>query len=191
MLLDVRTSPEYGAAHVEDSVNVNVTAGGFGERVRMIVPTGAELVLVAGTAEQVRAAIAALADDHRVLGTLAIEPERWREAGLVVRETPQIEPAALATRAEAEDSLQILDVREQQEWEQGHVPGAHFVPFHELAQRTNELDPRRAVAIYCATSQRSSIAASILERAGFRDIANVTGGITAWTAVGLPIERGL
>lgn len=191
MLLDVRTSPEYGAAHVEDSVSVNVTAGGFRERVRMIVPTGAELVLVAGTAEQGRAAIAALTDDYLVLGTLTIEPERWREAGLAIRETPQLEPADLATRAEAEDSLQILDVREQQEWEQGHLPDARFVPFHELAQRANELDPRRAVAVYCATGQRSSIAASILERAGFRDVANVAGGITAWTAAGLPIERGL
>jgi len=188
VVLDVRPPDAYGGAHIAGAINVNVAASGFGERARMIIPIGTTLVLVGGDVDQVRSAAAALADEYPIGGALAAEPDRWCRAGLAVRETPQLEPATLAARMAGGDALQVLDVRERREWDQGHLANARFIPFYDLLTRTDELDPQRPVAVYCATGQRSSIAASILERAGFRDVANVAGGITAWTKAGLPTE---
>lgn len=190
VVLDVRPPDAYGRAHLAGAINVNLAASGFGERVRMIVPIGTALVLVGGDLGQVRAATTALADQYPIRGALAGDPDGWRRAGLTLRETPQLEPAALAAQLASQDAPQVLDVREQREWDQGHLSNAHFIPFHRLPTRTDELDPQRPVAVYCATGQRSSIAASILERAGFRDVVNVAGGITAWTKAGLPTQPG-
>jgi len=188
VVLDVRPPDAYGAAHVAGAVNVNLAASGFGERVRLVVPSGAGLVLVGGDDDQIRRATTALADGSPILGALGAEPDRWRRAGLEVRRTQQIEPAALAALMDDASGLLVLDVREQREWDEGHLPDARFIPFHELPRRTGELDPARPVTLYCATGQRSSIAASILERAGFREVSNVVGGIVAWTKAGLPTQ---
>ena len=84
-----------------------------------------------------------------------------------------------ARLAEGAD-LQVLDVRRPAEWRAGHIAGAVHIPLNELPARAGELDREAPVAIICASGYRSSIATSVLERAGLPAVINVVGGMNAW-----------
>jgi rhodanese-related sulfurtransferase/rubrerythrin len=74
----------------------------------------------------------------------------------------------------------LVDVRQPEEYEQGHIPGARLIPVGRLPDRVSELDPQKTTIVYCAAGVRSRAAASILERAGFREVHSMSGGIHAW-----------
>ena len=78
------------------------------------------------------------------------------------------------------DHIAVLDVRERGEVEAGAMENSVRVPLGQLQDRTGELDRDKLVVVHCKGGYRSSIATSILRRAGFRDIANLTGGFDAW-----------
>ena len=77
----------------------------------------------------------------------------------------------------------VVDVRTTREWNAGHVEGAVHIPLGELARRASELPRDRTVATMCEGGYRSSLAASVLSRAGIDQLVNVTGGMAAWRAL--------
>ncbi|MCC6705234.1 MAG: rhodanese-like domain-containing protein [Thermomicrobiales bacterium] len=84
---------------------------------------------------------------------------------------------------------QLLDIREQDEWDAYRIPGARFIPLGQLAQRAEELEPERPVIVYCKSGVRSMHAVEILQSTGRKDAASMTGGIIAWYEAGQPIEQ--
>ncbi|MBX6342693.1 MAG: rhodanese-like domain-containing protein, partial [Thermomicrobiaceae bacterium] len=80
--------------------------------------------------------------------------------------------------------------REPSEWQSGHIAGAQHVPFYRVAEDLRWLDPERPVAVICGSGERSVIAASLLRSLGLQRSASVRGGMDAWRAAGLPVERG-
>ncbi len=82
----------------------------------------------------------------------------------------------------------LLDVREQDEWDAGHAPGAIHVPMSELQQRFTELPERDSTLIICRSGQRSDAVAHALARIGRPGCANVSGGMQAWKSAGLVME---
>lgn len=84
----------------------------------------------------------------------------------------------------------ILDVRSPGEFHRGHVPSAVNIPHGELAVRFPELgtDVDRPIVLYCKSGRRASIAASVLQGAGFTDLHHLTGDMTKWIARGRPVE---
>lgn len=85
-----------------------------------------------------------------------------------------------AALAAGNDPPFLLDVRELQEWEIVHLPGATLIPQGELADRVTELTAAREVVVYCRTGARSSVATRLLLDLGFTNVRNLTGGIQAW-----------
>jgi rhodanese-related sulfurtransferase len=81
----------------------------------------------------------------------------------------------------------VLDVREPEEYEQGHVPGAINLPQADLASRVDELPRDRPLALICRSGARSLRAAQFLRQVGFEQVANVQGGTEAWRAAGKPL----
>jgi rhodanese-related sulfurtransferase len=79
--------------------------------------------------------------------------------------------------------ITVLDVRERGEVEAGAIENSVRIPLGQLKDRTGELERDRLLVVHCKGGYRSSIATSILRRAGFRDIANLTGGYDAWKAM--------
>jgi rhodanese-related sulfurtransferase len=86
----------------------------------------------------------------------------------------------------AAGEVSVVDVREPGEWQAGHIAGAVLIPLGEFADRAGELPPG-PLAIVCRSGSRSSMAADWLHRSG-TDASNMTGGMKAWLAAGLPLE---
>ena len=82
----------------------------------------------------------------------------------------------------------LLDVRELDEWEAGHAPGARWIPLGELERARVEIPFNKRVVAICRSGQRSARAAEALIEWGF-DAANMVGGMRAWAAAGLPVVR--
>jgi hydroxyacylglutathione hydrolase len=95
-------------------------------------------------------------------------------------------PDALAGMLSA-GNVTVLDVRSEAEWKNGRIKEAKHIYVGELERRIGEVPRGRPVACICSTGLRASLAASILKRAGFSEVYNVLGGITAWKAKDYPL----
>ncbi|MNO32805.1 putative adenylyltransferase/sulfurtransferase MoeZ [compost metagenome] len=90
-------------------------------------------------------------------------------------------PNEVAERLNKGETLSLLDVREQDEWMEGHVAGAKHIPLGELDLRLNELDPNHEMIVICRSGNRSRMACEFLSERGFH-VVNMTGGLSAWTS---------
>jgi glyoxylase-like metal-dependent hydrolase (beta-lactamase superfamily II) len=188
--LDTRSPDAFGAGHVPLSFNVDIAGSQFGNRVGFFLPQDTKLVLVLDTEDdlrQVTDALAAVGYEH-VIGFLAGGVDAWRASGLETATLPQVSVEELRERLTSGDPPRVLDVREDSEWEGGHVEGAVHVPYHQL-RRGLEGVPEGPLAVVCGGGQRSSIAASVLLRAGRKQVENVAGGMGAWNSRGYDVER--
>ncbi|MDE2220112.1 MAG: MBL fold metallo-hydrolase, partial [Gammaproteobacteria bacterium] len=88
--------------------------------------------------------------------------------------------------------LQLVDVREPQEFDAGlgHIIGARLMPLGSLAALAAQLDGARPIVTVCRAGGRSAQATTLLQRAGFSQVANLAGGMLRWHAAGLPVEGG-
>lgn len=82
--------------------------------------------------------------------------------------------------------LHILDVREQDEWDAGHIAGSQHIPLGELGQRLAEVPTDRPIVAVCRSGSRSGAATRGLKQLGY-DVENLDGGLTAWSRSGLPL----
>jgi hydroxyacylglutathione hydrolase len=114
--------------------------------------------------------------------------EAWVTAGLPVQGLAQVPVHGLNTLLPRGD-LQVLDVRTPQEWDEGHIPGSRYMFLGKLPGRLKDLDRDEPLVVYCASGYRSSLAASLLQASGFRNVRNVPGGYAAWTAAGFPAVK--
>jgi len=86
------------------------------------------------------------------------------------------------------DGAFFLDVREVDEWNQAHIPGATLIPLGELKQRLSELPKDQPIVVYCRSGNRSQTGRDILLEAGFESVTSMDGGINDWYQSGFPIE---
>lgn len=84
----------------------------------------------------------------------------------------------------------MLDVRQPEEWEQIHIPGATLIPLGELQNRLGELPKDQEIVVYCRSGNRSKSGAEILAENGFSSVSSMAGGINEWSAAGHPTESG-
>jgi rhodanese-related sulfurtransferase len=104
----------------------------------------------------------------------------------------RIREVSVAEVQEMQDQGQpvvYLDVREQNEWNQGHLPRATLIPRGILESSIEQRVPRdSAVVIYCASGNRSALAADTLQQMGYTHVASMAGGIRAWVSAGGMVE---
>jgi molybdopterin/thiamine biosynthesis adenylyltransferase/rhodanese-related sulfurtransferase len=104
-------------------------------------------------------------------------------------QVPEIQVAELASRADGGDAPLVVDVREQHEWDEGHIPGAVHVPRGFLEGRiAGVAGTDREIAVVCASGNRSLLAAVALQQMGYENVSNVAGGFTRWKQSGQPYD---
>jgi len=187
LLLDTRPSAQYGTGHLPGSVHIGLS-GQFASWAGTLLSPKTPIVLVTEDEERVSEARTRLARVglENVVGYLEGGILPWHQSGRPLVATEQIAVDELSRRIAAGDARQVLDVRRPGEWKGGHIAEASHLPLHELEAQSGKLDKRSPVAIICASGFRSSIATSLLERAGFPRVTNVVGGMNAWHAASLP-----
>ncbi|OAB45327.1 rhodanese-like domain-containing protein [Paenibacillus glacialis] len=92
----------------------------------------------------------------------------------------EITPEALASRLNNGESLLIIDVREPQEWMEGHIAGSKHIQLGQLLERQDELDLAQEMFMICRSGSRSGLACEMLSERGF-NVVNMTGGLMDWT----------
>jgi rhodanese-related sulfurtransferase len=130
---------------------------------------------------------AAVADGIRLglycRGRVAEHPVGCRYARGVPSDYTAQEVAALLAAAE----IQLIDVRQPEEWAAGRIAGARHVELAQLAAQAETIDRDRPVVFYCRSGGRSAMATEAFAGAGF-DAHNMAGGLLDWAATGLPLD---
>ena len=190
VLLDVRSAADFGAAHVPGSMNIGL-GGQFAMWAGSLIPLTATIIVIADTTAQVDESVVRLArvGIENVKGYLEGGVQSWRDAGLPVEALEQMTVAQLKEQM-AKNDLQVLDVRRPGEYVNGHVPRAFNAPLASLDKSLGPLplDKNKPTAVICAGGYRSSAAASLLQKQGFSNLLNVSGGTGAWINAGYPVE---
>ncbi len=184
--LDVRAGEEFAAGHVPGSVNIALS-GQFASWAGTVLGLSAHPVLIAENNQQVEEARLRLArvGIEALDGYLAGGVSAWKAAGFPVATIMQISAQELAAQLRSSE-MQVLDVRREPEWNAGHIQDATWWPLDNFRVSPPEIDHDVKLAVHCKGGYRSMVAASLLQRAGFRHVINVLGGFDAWQQANLP-----
>ncbi|MGH8969213.1 MAG: MBL fold metallo-hydrolase [Actinomycetes bacterium] len=183
-LVDVRPVTHYAAGHVPGSLSIPLRDA-FATWLGWIAPNDRPL-LVLRNADQDPGEVfwqAAKVGYDNVIGEVAGGMDAWTAAGLSTTATPVV-------AADQVDGQTVLDVRQRPEFADGHLPGARHIELGDLPARVGQL-PNGPTVVMCGHGERAMTAASILERAGRRDVTVLVGGADDWaTAHRAPLETG-
>jgi len=192
LVVDVRTESQFDEAHIPGAVSVTIRRAGFGSKLAWLARPDQPIVLVGRDDDDAEAAavLAGAVGLRAFAGYLAGGMTSWREEELPVERIERMTVPELHQRWEQDrDGVQVLDVRERSEWDAGHIPGALHVPYHDIRELPEGVDPDRPVAAICGSGQRAAVAASLLQRFGARrPIHVVEGGVPLWKREGWPTE---
>lgn len=101
---------------------------------------------------------------------------------------PSISAATLAEIKERDDVF-VIDVREQWEYDEKHIPGVTLIPLGAIPESLGQIPTDKTVILTCRSGNRSGQAADFLRAQGFTNVHNMEGGILAWEAAGLAVEK--
>jgi hydroxyacylglutathione hydrolase len=191
LIVDVRTDTQFDEAHVPGAVSMTVLRAGFGSKLAWLADRDQDIVLVGrdDADASLAARLAAAVGISRVVGFLAGGMTSWREERRPVDRIERIDVHEMHDRWEA-GGLQVLDVRERSEWDDGRIQGSVHMPYHDVGSMPAAIDPERPVAVICASGQRAAVGASLLQRHGAREVLHVVGGgVGMWTRAGWPVEH--
>ena len=187
-MIDTRSPEAFAGAHIHGAYNIWLdglsTFGGW------IANENTRVFLVVDKPDDAQKATQALArvGIDSVEGVLVKGVEAWREQGLPIEAfgTTSAQETAAAMQAR---EVHILDVRDEMEWEEKHIPGALHTYVGHLEDQPPQLPKASRIVVHCSVGYRSGLAASILRRQGYTDVHNMLGGLTAWEKLKLPLEK--
>jgi hydroxyacylglutathione hydrolase len=191
IVLDGRAPEAFAGGHVPGSLNVEV-GGSFPTWAGTVLPDGADVLLVLDRADDL---MEATWDLLRIgyqppVGWLADGMSAWRTSGRATDRLDQVSVHELRRLLE-DGAVDLLDVRQPDEWADGHVEDATFITGGQLPSRLGEVpDDGRPVAVMCGSGFRSVVASSLLKAEGRDRVVSVVGGMDAWRAAGLPTVPG-
>lgn len=186
LVIDTRSIGEYAMSHVPGTLNIPATSPSFSTYVGWFVDYDASvyLIMTEDNYERILRELRAIGVDE-VIGYF-IPEEVTEDQPALLR---QMGVQELSDRLD-QNGLKVIDVRGASEHAEERIPGALNVPLGYLPRHLAELPKDQPLVTHCLTGLRSQIAASLLERSGFDNVVNLSGGINAWKQAGLPIEQG-
>jgi rhodanese-related sulfurtransferase len=129
---------------------------------------------------------------NMIWAALAVVSGGWLLAELVRQQLDksQLTPVEATLLINREDAV-VIDLRDQGEYDQGHLPNARHLPLADLERRSAELEKFRArpIIFYCSNGSRSATAAATLKKTGFEKLFRLRGGLYEWEKAGQPLTR--
>ena len=185
ILLDTREQDSYASGHLRGAVNVGLQ-GRFAESAGLIFPPDRDIVLVgdADLADESKTRLARVGYD-RVIGQLQDLRGVFTHRPDLIETASRITAEQLAELLSLQPGLQLVDVRNPGETEDGVIAEAREIPLPTLTDSIESLDQTAPVVTYCASGYRSLAAASVLRASGFDDVSDLVGGFDAWQDAGV------
>ena len=187
-ILDTREPEEFAAAHLAGSTNIGLS-GQYATWAGTILNREKPIVIIANPGREAESAVrlGRIGFDN-VAGYLKGGMESFSSRDELTRKSERYSAAFAAEILASREAPQFLDVRTPREREGKMIEGSVNIPLNRLPERVGELDKNRPVLVHCAGGYRSSIAASLLEQAGFADVSEIAGGLAAWELAKLPVK---
>jgi len=181
-ILDVRDPAEYAKGHIAGSINIGL-GGHYATWAGTLLDRNRSIIIVAAPGREAEAAmrLGRIGFDN-VAGYLRDGMQALVDRPDLLAFTEQISPIAAASRLG--DSI-VIDVRTEREWRERHIDGSINLPLNYLEQQLGGLDKNLHFIVHCAAGYRSSIAISLLQRAGIERVTELSGGLAAWDAAKL------
>src|SRR6267142_342682 len=185
-ILDTRDPTDFAAAHLAGSINIGL-GGQYATWAGTVLSRERPIVVIADPGREHESAVrlGRIGFDH-VVGYLKGGLRSLESRPDLTATTERISAVVAHDRLATGVPL-LVDVRGPREREQKHVAASINVPLNHLIERVGELPTHRPLLLHCAGGYRSSIAASVLQAHGFRQVSEIAGGIGAWEAAGLPV----
>ena len=190
-MLDVREPGEFAAAHLIGSINIGL-GGQFATWAGTVLSRDQPIVLIADPGREHEAAtrLGRIGLDH-VVGYLDNGMKSLDARPDLTTQTTRLSAPLAAERSETargRTAPLIVDVRAPAERARKRIRESIGIPLNHLSERLPELPEDRPLLVHCAGGYRSSIAASLLQHHGFRDVSELAGGLAAWEAARLPLD---
>lgn len=189
LILDTRSILAFGGGHIAGAINIALESA-FPNWVGWMIDPEKTLFLIVESERDIKLVteqLFRLGYDH-LAGYLQGGITHWVNAGLPLEHIQQWTVHDLHEHRN-DPNLTILDVRSDQEFEKGYIPGTQHLFVGHLLEHLSQFDPNGAIATYCGTGYRASIAASLLQQQGFQKVINIPGSWTAWKNAKLPIHE--
>ena len=187
LVVDTNMPPAFGGAHIPSSYSIWLE--GLPAFAGWLLPYDKPLILVLENPSHLEQAVRYLYrlgfDD--IQGFLRDGIESWYNAGFKVEKLQLMTVHQLKYHLDSGNELEVLDVRDQSEWNSGHIQGAKHIFAGHIINRLYEIPRNKPVAVICSVGHRGGVAASVLLRAGFTSLYNVLGGTTVWRQAGFPL----
>ncbi|MGB7441511.1 MAG: rhodanese-like domain-containing protein [Coleofasciculaceae cyanobacterium] len=189
LVIDTRSILAFGGGHIPGAINIALQSS-FPNWIGWMIDPAKSLLLIVESERDVK-----LVTEHlfrigydNLAGYLHDGMTSWQNAGLPLQRVGEWTVQELNQHKEEPD-LTILDVRSDEEYEKGFVPGARHIYVPHLEENLNELDKAQTIATYCGSGYRASIAASLLQKHGFEKVINIPGSWIAWKHTNLPVQQ--
>jgi hydroxyacylglutathione hydrolase len=186
-VVDLRGSRDFGAGHVPGTINIPfgnslVTYAGtvlrYDQPIILVATSSEQATIVERRLALIGMEVAGVADRTALDALMSKQKEPLRT----------IDAQELATQLKT-NGPRVIDVRGRAEWNDGHLPKARHVYLGALAGELGSMKRDEPIVVHCQSGTRSSIAASLMRRAGFKDVTNFPGGVDAWKKAGLQLEQ--
>jgi hydroxyacylglutathione hydrolase len=189
IVIDTRQPSSFGSAHLKDTYSICL------ERIPSYagwtLPYDKPILLILEDKIYLQKAVKYLyrLGYDNLIGYLVGGIEGWYKQALPLEHFGLISVQELNNCLTNKDDLFILDVREEEKWKQGHIPGSINIFSGYLENRINEIPKNRKIVVICNIGNRASLAASILTRSSIKNVLNVLGGMIAWKNAGFKIKN--
>ncbi|MBY6038199.1 MBL fold metallo-hydrolase [Fictibacillus nanhaiensis] len=182
ILVDTRPAGEFEKGHVKGSLNLPYNRS-FTNWAGWLLNYEQDIVLIVKEEElsHVKKSLQSIGLDQ-VKGFILPE-----EIGKNLEGYESISPNEAKKLLDNED-FYLIDVRNQSEWESGHIPGAHHHMLGNLEDELESLPKDKTIITHCQSGVRSAIGTSLLQAKGFKDVLNIRGGFSSWQKEGLPVK---
>ncbi len=188
-IVDLRSREVFAAGHVPGALNFDLD-GAFINYLAWMMPWGTPITLLGATPEQVAQAQRELVrvGIDQLTGAAVGGPDFWLDDAASAAQLRRLSFHDLADEVNGQDAPYIVDTRQIREWEAGHVAGATFIPFYEIADRLGDIPRDKPVYVYCGSGYRAAAVTSLLQHEGFDNVVLVDDAFGNAATAGFEIE---